>query len=86
MTWQPEIEPLKQLVGYLRDALSGHDQNAQNYATLVRMRRNKSPTVCTSKLTVEIRTDDHAGKVLARHHQLFNLYLLKWTNATVSES
>lgn len=36
MAWQPEIEPLKQLVGYLKDALSGHDRNAQEYATLVR--------------------------------------------------
>lgn len=37
MTWQPEIEPLKQLAGYLKDALSGHDQAAQKHATLVRL-------------------------------------------------
>jgi len=43
MAWQPETEPLRQLVGYLKDALSGHDQNAQKYATLVRTRRKESP-------------------------------------------
>ena len=36
MAWQPEVEPLRQLVGYLKDALSGHDRHAQEYATLVR--------------------------------------------------
>jgi len=36
MAWQPDQEQLRQLVGYLRDSLSGHDQNAQKYATLVR--------------------------------------------------
>lgn len=35
MAWQPEREPLRELVGYLKDALSGHDQNAQRYATMV---------------------------------------------------
>lgn len=35
MAWQPEAEPLKQLVGYLKDALSAHDQKAQRYATQV---------------------------------------------------
>lgn len=33
MAWQPEAEPLKQLVGYLKDALSAHDQEAQRNAT-----------------------------------------------------
>lgn len=37
MAWQPETEPLRQLTGYLKDALSGHDQNAQKQATLVRI-------------------------------------------------
>ena len=35
MTWQPETEPLRQLAGYLKDALSSHDQSAQKQATLV---------------------------------------------------
>lgn len=35
MAWQPEAEPLKQLVGYLKDALSAHDQKAQMNATQV---------------------------------------------------
>lgn len=33
--WQPELEQLKQLVGYLKDALSAHDPNAQKNATEV---------------------------------------------------
>lgn len=35
--WQPDTDPLKQLVGYLKDTLSGRDQNAQKYATMVGM-------------------------------------------------
>lgn len=35
MAWQPEKHGLQELVGYLKDALSGHDQNAQRYATMV---------------------------------------------------
>ena len=35
MAWQPDEAQLKQLVGYLKDALSGQDQNAQRQATLV---------------------------------------------------
>ncbi len=35
MAWQPQEEPLRQLAGYLRDSLSGHDRNAQKHATLV---------------------------------------------------
>ena len=35
MAWHPDEGQLKQLVGYLRDSLSGHDQNAQKYATIV---------------------------------------------------
>ena len=35
MDWQPQKEPLQQLAGYLKDALSGHDQRAQKYATMV---------------------------------------------------
>lgn len=35
MAWQPEAGPLKQLVGYLKDALSAHDRKAQRVATQV---------------------------------------------------
>jgi hypothetical protein len=35
MTWQPQEEPLRQLALYLKDSLSGHDQNAQKNAELV---------------------------------------------------
>ena len=35
MAWQPDETQLRQLAGYLRDSLSGRDQNAQKYATLV---------------------------------------------------
>ncbi|KAL8675562.1 MAG: hypothetical protein Q9168_000074 [Polycauliona sp. 1 TL-2023] len=43
MAWQPETEPLRQLVGYLKDALSGHDQNAQRYATMMLGQAKSSP-------------------------------------------
>ena len=33
--WLPELEPMKQLVGYLKDALSAHDPTAQKNATEV---------------------------------------------------
>ena len=33
--WQPDQEQLRQLVGYLRDSLSGHNQNAQKHASMV---------------------------------------------------
>ena len=36
MMWQPEQEPVRELAGYLKDVLSGQDQNAQKYATMVR--------------------------------------------------
>lgn len=36
MAWQPEQEPVRELAGYLKDALSSQDQNAQRYATMVR--------------------------------------------------
>jgi transportin-1 len=35
MAWQPEKEPLRQLSGYLRDSLSGHNKNAQKQAEMV---------------------------------------------------
>ena len=35
ISWQPETEPLKQVVGYLKDSLSSHDKIAQKYAELV---------------------------------------------------
>lgn len=35
MAWQPQEEPLRQLAGFLRDSLSGHDLTAQKNATLV---------------------------------------------------
>ena len=38
IAWQPEGEPLKQLVGYLKDALSAHNQEAQRHATHVSYR------------------------------------------------
>ncbi|KAL8806307.1 MAG: hypothetical protein Q9182_001454 [Xanthomendoza sp. 2 TL-2023] len=43
MAWQPERDPLQELVGYLRDALSGHDQNAQRYATMMLGQAKSSP-------------------------------------------
>ena len=39
MAWQPDTEQVKQLAGFLRDSLQGRDQNAQNYATMVRRDR-----------------------------------------------
>ncbi|KAI4181277.1 MAG: hypothetical protein L6R41_006714 [Letrouitia leprolyta] len=43
MAWQPEKAPLQELVGYLKDALSGHDQNAQRYATMMLGQAKSSP-------------------------------------------
>ncbi len=34
-TWEPEAEQLRQLAQYLKDSLSGHDQNAQKKAEVV---------------------------------------------------
>ena len=35
MAWQPELEPLRQLSGCLRDTLSGHNKSAQKQAEIV---------------------------------------------------
>ncbi|KAI4213819.1 MAG: hypothetical protein LQ351_003513 [Letrouitia transgressa] len=45
MAWHPDQEPLKELVGYLKDALSGHDQNAQKHATIMLGHAKTSPDV-----------------------------------------
>ncbi|KAI9796459.1 MAG: hypothetical protein M1835_003985 [Candelina submexicana] len=45
MAWQPQEEPLRQLAGYLRDSLSGHDRNAQKYATLMLAQAKSSPDI-----------------------------------------
>lgn len=39
MAWQPQQEPMKELVGYLKSALNPRDLVAQKYATLVRLWR-----------------------------------------------
>lgn len=36
MAWQPEQGSVRELAGYLKDALNSRDQNAQRYATMVR--------------------------------------------------
>ncbi|KAF6218093.1 hypothetical protein HO133_006505 [Letharia lupina] len=50
MAWQPEAEPLTQLVGYLKDALSAHDQTAQRNATHMLAQAKSSPDI-TNYLT-----------------------------------
>ncbi|KAI9783346.1 MAG: hypothetical protein M1839_003880 [Geoglossum umbratile] len=45
MEWQPLEEPLRQLAGYLKDSLSGHDQNAQKHATLMLSQAEASPDI-----------------------------------------
>ena len=35
MSWTPDQAQLKQLAGFLRDSLSGRDQNAQKHASQV---------------------------------------------------
>ncbi|CAD6589459.1 MAG: hypothetical protein ASARMPRED_004048 [Alectoria sarmentosa] len=50
MAWQPEAEPLKQLVGYLKDALSAHDRKAQMNATHMLSQAKSSPDI-TNYLT-----------------------------------
>ncbi|KAI4150006.1 MAG: hypothetical protein L6R39_002367 [Caloplaca ligustica] len=43
MAWQPEKQPLREFVGYLKDALSGRDQNAQRHATTMLGQAKSSP-------------------------------------------
>ncbi|KAI4201614.1 MAG: hypothetical protein LQ350_003093 [Teloschistes chrysophthalmus] len=43
MAWRPEHGSMQELVGYLKDALSGHDQNAQRYATMMLGQAKSSP-------------------------------------------
>ncbi|KAI9795295.1 MAG: hypothetical protein M1833_007267 [Piccolia ochrophora] len=45
MTWQPQEEPMRQLAGYLKDSLSGHDPNAQKQASLMLTQAKASPDV-----------------------------------------
>ncbi|KAI9814214.1 MAG: hypothetical protein M1827_003380 [Pycnora praestabilis] len=45
MGFQPQAEPLRQLAGYLKDSLSGHDRNAQKHATLMLSQAKSSPDV-----------------------------------------
>ncbi|KAL6720428.1 hypothetical protein ACLMJK_002350 [Lecanora helva] len=45
MDWYPEAQPLSQLAGYLKDALSGYDQNAQKHATLMLTQAKSSPDI-----------------------------------------
>lgn len=33
--WQPELETVKQMVGYLKDSLEARDPNVQKNATMV---------------------------------------------------
>ncbi|MCJ1475464.1 hypothetical protein MMC13_004126 [Lambiella insularis] len=48
--WVPDQGQLRQLVGFLRDSLSGHDQNAQKYATMMLSQAKSSPNI-TNYLT-----------------------------------
>ncbi|KAI9816661.1 MAG: hypothetical protein M1832_005047 [Thelocarpon impressellum] len=45
MAWQPQEEPLRQLAGYLKDSLSGHNPNAQKHATLMLAQAKSSPDI-----------------------------------------
>lgn len=38
MAWQPQQEPMRELVGYLKSALNPRDPDAQKYATVVSLR------------------------------------------------
>lgn len=49
--WQPELGQMRQLVGYLRDALSGHDQNAQRNATMVIFSNRSAIVVAKDELS-----------------------------------
>ncbi|KAL8971126.1 MAG: hypothetical protein Q9183_001204 [Haloplaca sp. 2 TL-2023] len=43
MAWTPEKQSLQELATYLKDALSGQDQNAQRYATMMLGQAKSSP-------------------------------------------
>lgn len=94
MAWQPQQEPLRQLAGYLRDSLSGHNQNAQKYATMV-WKPPLRPGLVLPKIwaqsdtrlsmmaadSLRPQTDALPGQVVTRHHQLPSLYLFESTVA-----
>lgn len=44
-TWQPQREPLQQLIQYLNDSLGGRDRNVQKNAELVPSRFSNAPDV-----------------------------------------
>ncbi|MCJ1419809.1 hypothetical protein MMC32_006165 [Xylographa parallela] len=48
--WQPDQEQLGQLVGYLRDSLSGHNQKAQIHASMMLSQAKSAPDI-TNYLT-----------------------------------
>ncbi|MCJ1327735.1 hypothetical protein MMC10_004409 [Thelotrema lepadinum] len=56
MAWQPDETQLRQLAGYLRDSLSGRDQNAQKYATLMLSQAKSSPDI-TDYLVYILKSD-----------------------------
>lgn len=55
MAWQPQSRPLQEMVGYLKDALSGHDRNAQRYATMVRILTSLVYPFCGVEAHIYIR-------------------------------
>ncbi|KAL8761860.1 MAG: hypothetical protein Q9184_002063 [Pyrenodesmia sp. 2 TL-2023] len=71
MTWQPERRPLQELAGYLKDALSGHDQSAQRYATLMLGQAKSSPE--TANYLAYILSDGPLLKELALNSSDFLL-------------
>ncbi len=73
--WQPEEEATKQLVGYLRDALSAHNPTAQKNATVVCVHEFK--VLSGPWLTVLVRSDAHTGQKVPGHSKVPRLYLYK---------
>jgi len=84
MAWQPQEEPVRQLSGYLKDSLSGHNKNAQKQAEIVcvnshsQVMGNNSPKVKATITNLSPFLDACTGKVLPRHQQLPDISLFEF--------
>lgn len=61
MAWQPQQEPLGQLVQCLRDSLSGHDVNAQRNAEAMLKQAKSSPDINNYLAWITTSADNSTG-------------------------
>lgn len=73
MAWQPQQEPLRQLVQCLSDSLSGSDANARKNAGEVSI---LNP--CVGRLhRANLDTDAQIGANITRHRQVLSIRILE---------